>query len=201
MALPGFFSQIRLGNPTVIDPGDEIDVSGLNFAFVMHEDDDPVKERFTTWGLEADSATLYQTLSKNNKIIIGNLGYAYSLREDVHTDDNVKIPIVWTSGPLPEVDDQTTTTMQHRLHYITWQIRTAPPSTGHLVTVKVIDMDDATNFSQLTVLQTETKMMLPIPLVARQFRIRLSASVAQDYDIMSFGYSYQEMNRPYWRLS
>lgn len=80
-ALPGFFSVIRLGEKVATDPGPIIDVSDVNFAIVMHDDDSPAPNRYTTWGLEADSATLYQTLSSNNKIIIGNAGYVYKLDE------------------------------------------------------------------------------------------------------------------------
>lgn len=197
--LPGFFSVIKLGEAAVIDPGDIIDIHDLNVAIVMHDDDEPVKNRYTTWGLEADSATLYQTLSDNNKIIIGNVGYIYSLDEEIHADDGVGIPFLWESGPLPEASADENTTVQHRLHRIMWQIKTVPPTAGHLLTVKVIDMDDETNLTQLTLVQTETKMLLPITVTARQFRIRISGTVAQDFDIVSFGYTYQTLNRPYWR--
>jgi hypothetical protein len=200
MALPGFFSHIKLGAETVIDPGDIIDVSDLSFAIVMHDDDDPVPHRYTTWGLEADSATLYQTLSDRNKIIVGNAGHVYALREESHTDSGVNIPMLWESGPLPEDSEEETITMQHRLHALTWQVKTPPPvDVGYTVAVSVIDMDDSANLTAKTVIQTETKVLVPITITARQFRIRLSVSVNQDFDIVSFGYSYQSLNRPYWR--
>lgn len=199
MALPGFFASIKLGDAIITDPGDVIDIAGLNVAIVMCEDDAPVEHRFTTWGLQADSATLYQTLSDKNKIIIGNTGFVYALRETIHDDDGVAIPVLWESGPLPEVDEQAPITQQHRLHHVTWQIKTAPPTMGHVVTVRVIDMDDATNFMQLVVYQTETKVLLPITVTARQFRIRMSVLTTQDFDPVSFGYKYQTLHRPYWR--
>ena len=197
--LPGFFSVVKLGKSVVTDPGDRIDVSDLNFAIVMHEDDEPTRYRYTTWGLQADAATLYQTLSDNNKIIVGDHGIIYSLSESVHDDAGVKIPWLWESGPLPEVDAETLTTQPRRLHSVAWQIKTPPPETGHTVTVKVIDMDDADNYRQLTIVQTETKVLLPITITARQFRIRMSVLVGQDFDPISFSYSYQTLNRPYWR--
>lgn len=199
MKYPGFFSVINLNNATVTDPGDRIDVRDLNFAIVMHDDDDPVPHRFTTWGLQADSATLYQTLSEYNKIIVGNGGYVYSLSESVHSDSGALIPLVWESGPLPEADPDAPTTQQHRLHSIAWQIQTLPPVGGHIVVVQVIDMDDSTNRMRLMLRQTETKVLLPITITARQFRIRLAVSVTQDFDIVSFAYNYQSLNRPYWR--
>lgn len=196
---PGFFSIIRLGEAVVDDPGDVIDISGLNFAIVMHDDDEPVPHRFTTWGLEADSSTLYQTLSDNNKIIIGNTGFVYALDEDTHSDSGVAIPITLESGPLPEASAEETTTMQHRIHRLTWQIRTVPPAEGQLLTIKLTDVDDSTNFTQLRLKQTETKLLIPMTITARQFRIRITTSVTQDYDPVSFGYSYQTLNRPYWK--
>lgn len=111
----------------------------------------------------------------------------------------MNIPIVIESGPLPEADAEEPMTKQHRLYHITWQLFTAPPESGHYVTVKITDLDNADNFTQVVVLQTESKMLVPITLTARQFRIRLSASVNIDFDPQSFGYSYQTLNRPYWR--
>lgn len=196
---PGFFSAIKLGDGQVDDPGDKIDLGALNFAIVMHEDDEPVAQRFTTWGMGADSATLYQTLSNFNKIIIGNNGAVYALEEDVHSDDGVAIPVTVESGPLPEATPDESTTMQHRVHRIVWQISTPPPTRGHRVTIKLTDVDDSTNFTQLIIQQTETKLLLPMTITARQFRIRITVSVTQDYDPISFGYTYQSLNRPYWK--
>lgn len=199
MGYPGFFAMIKLGRAVVIDPGDRIDIHDLNFAIVMHDDDNPVPYRYTTWGLQADSVTLYQTLSDLNKIIIGNAGYAYKLDEELHSDDGVNVPILWESGPLPQVQADTATTVQHRLYSISWQIRTPPPTAGHTVSVWVIDMDNSANIAYALVQQTETKMLVPITITARQFRIRMSVKVSQDFDPISFSYRYQTLNRPYWR--
>lgn len=197
--LPGFFSVVKLGKSVVTDPGDRIDVSDLNFAIVMHEDDEPTPYRYTTWGMQADSATLYQTLSDNNKIIVGDHGIIYSLSESVHQDDGVDIPLLWESGPLPEASAEELVTMPRRLHSIALQIGTPPPATGFNAAVRVIDMDNSKNFVQLPLFQTETKVLLPITITARQFRIRLTVRVGQDFDPVSFSYTYQTLNRPYWR--
>lgn len=199
MALPGFFAKIKLGEAVIDDPGTIIDLSNVNFAIVMHDDDAPVPHRFTTWGMQADSATLYQSLTNTNKIIIGDAGYIYALKENVHDDDGVNIPLVIETGPLPEADAESSTTAQHRLHRIMWQLFTKPPVKGHEITVRVTDMDDSTNYKEMTVRQTTTKLLLPITITARQFRIKWKVDVTQDFDIVSFGYAYQTLNRPYWK--
>lgn len=195
--LPGFFAHVDLGRNPLVLPTDLIDVSTLDFAITLCEDDAPVSERFTTWGMQADAATLYQALSVRNTLIVGDAGAIYVLDEYQHDDDGVPIPTVYETMPLPEDTTEDTITTQKRLHYITWQLKTPPPSAGYKVNVKVVDVDDETNFITRTITQTKAKERVQIGLRARQWRIRWQFESTQDIDMLSFGQAIQIVSTPY----
>ena len=202
--LPGFFINVDLGKDPLVLPTGLIDVSGLNFAITLCEDDDPVKERFTTWGMQADATTLYQALSVKNTLIVGDAGACYRLDEESHDDDGIPIPTVYETMPLPEDTEEETITSAKRLHYITWQLKpniafTATTGTpvGLQVTLKITDVDDDTNFFSRTLTQFTPKMRVQIGLRARQWVIKWTFDSTQDIAMISFGQAIQNVATPY----
>lgn len=201
MSLPGFFLNVDLGNEVLADPTINTSIANLNAALVMADDDAPVKSRWTTWGLEADAMFLYQSSRDFNRIFVGNNGFIYRLDDDTHHDNGVPIPVTWTSGPLPAVDDESVAQTMKRSHEIKWTIRTTPPSTGLKVTVTLIDVDTGDSVSR-DLVQTTTQMHVDLTLRARQFRIMFTVLGTTNFDIVSLGFSYQQMStRKFTRLS
>jgi len=202
--LPGFFANIDLGKDPFTLPSGLIDVSGLNFAIALCEDDPPIVERFTTWGMQADAATLYQALSVKNTLIIGDAGACYVLDEEQHDDDGVPIPTVYETMPLPEDTPEETITTQKRLHYITWQLKptasliaSTGTAVGIIVKLKITDVDNAANFFTRTLTQFTTKMRIQVGLRARQWVIRWQFDSTEDIAMLSFGQAVQIVSTPY----
>ena len=195
--MPGFFAHVDLGRSNLSPPSGFIDVSGLDFALTMCEGEAPVESRYTTWGMQTDSATLYQSMGAKNTIIIGDEGNIYRLDEDNHNDDGAPIPQVWETLALPEDTPEIQATSMKRLHAITWQTKDLPPSSGYKITVVVTDIDDTTNKISRNVTQTTNKMRVPIGLKARQWRIWWYVETSFDFDMISFGHMFQIMHRPY----
>ena len=198
---PGFFASVILGEETssnTISNIGDLDVAGLNFALALHESDPPLVERYTTWGLQADTSLVYQTLSRKNQLVIGDAGNLYVLEDAQHTDDGLPISLVILSAPYPIPSDKEPLTTAKRLHEVTWQLRTAPPTGGQLVTISVYDVDDPTNSNSRTITQTTQKANVQLALNnARQWHFRWDITTNQDYDILAIGYKYQVLNRPY----
>lgn len=195
MYLPGFFISVDLGDAILSNPQNVIDVSNLNFAVVMAEDDAPVQARWTTWGMEADSLYLYQALTDKNRIIAGNNGFLYVLNEEEFTDGGNAIPIILTTAPLPTPDDSVSAYTMKRVHSIIWEIHTPPPIAGYEITVTLTDVDDESNTVSRTVTQYGTRMEIDLALRARQFRLTLSASVTTDFDLILLACKFQVMDQ------
>lgn len=191
MYLPGFFINVELGDEILSNPTSVIDVSDLNFALVLSEDEEPVAARWTTWGLEADTLYLYQSLTDKNKVIGGNNGFLYVLNEDEFTDAGIAIPIIFTSSPLPEITERVSLSSVKRVHRFKWGVRTPPPSSGYNITLTLTDIDDPSNTTSREVLQRTQEMDVSISISARQFRATLSTSVTTDFDLVYWSYIFQ----------
>ena len=192
--LPGFFMSVNIGESTLIDPGDDYDVSGLTFAVVMHEHSDAPQYRWTTWTLDADSLLLYQPGDAPGYVVVGNAGHLYVLTEGIKTEDGKAVPIVYTSGPLPELDDQGTTAIVHKqFHSVWWEVVTPPAGDGYVVTVKLVDVNDTTNFIERIVLQDSTRMNINMYLECRQAYLSIRTITGRDFNVTNYGYSYQNV--------
>lgn len=201
--LPGCYLQVNLGASTLQPPTTtQIDITNLNFALVMCEDDTPVQQRFTTWGMRANSAMVYQQQTSKNQIIIGYQGNIYLLDEDTKKDTGITIPLRIETVSLPEVDPSTTgpITGIRRMKEIYWQTNDTPPSSGYQIKLTLVDEDDSTNFVIRNILQYTNKMRVPMSIKCRQFRIIWELSVGTDFDIISYGYTFQNLERPYTKL-
>lgn len=196
--LNDFFVAADLGKGIATTPGGDLDIAGLNFALVLHEEAAPLVERFTTWGLQADAAMVYQTLRQKNQLIIADAGNLYLLEDDHHDDDGLPLSLVVRSIPYPIPTEKDPLTTPKRLWDVMWQTRTPPPASGHLVTVTAFDADNETVFVAVTVLQTTQKVIVRLPLAGvRQWVLQWKLTTNQDFDLVSLGYKYQLMNRRY----
>ena len=198
---PGWFASVELAGAVSTGTTSNIgvlDVANLNFALVLHEEEAPLVERFTTWGLQADAALVYQTLASPNQMFIADAGNIYLLTDDQHHDEGQAISIIRTSIPYPIPSEKDPLTSPKRLWDVMWQIRTAPPASGIVVTISATDVDTPTNTVEVTLTQTTQKVIVRLPLSgARQWVFRWDVTTTQDYDIISLGYKYQIMNRRY----
>ena len=197
---PGWFAGVTLAKKAVGPPDGigDLDVAGLNFALVLHEDAQPLPERFTTWGLQADSSLVYQTLSAPNALVIGDAGNLYVLEDDIHDDNGAPVECTLVSSPYPMPNPNDPMTGPKRIHEVTWQVRTALPIGGQSVTIGVYDVDNPDHFISKTILQVARKVRVQLSLTnVRQWRFRWNLVTKNEYDIMSIGYKYQVMKRPY----
>lgn len=192
MAFPGCFFVVNLGGSTLVTPGVNNDVAGLNFAVVMEDSTPPNPNRWTTWGLEADSLFLFQQQNEPNQVLVGNEGSIYRLDDSTALDDGVPIPVTWISAPLPTVDDNNVASTMTRTHDIKWAIRTLPPTTGLTVTLTLIDVDTGVTAAR-TLVQYTQKMHTKLTIRARQFRIQFDVTGATDFDLAYLAYTYQTM--------
>lgn len=208
--LPGFYAAVELGKGTVVPGGPKLNTASLNFAIVMNEDDDPVPQRYSTWGMATDAAVLYQANNQPNQIIMGDAGKIYLLEETRHLDDGKPILNVWQSGPLPEPEpgNGLVAISQKRIHEFWWQIAEEPPAGGYDVTLNFIDIDDpgnplVTSSGEIVrrVTQTTRKQRIQVGLRCRQFKVRISVTTDRDYCITSWGIKGQQLERPYTRKS
>jgi len=202
---PGWFASVELAAAVSTGTGGDsiiggLDVAGLNFALVLHEDAPPLAERFTTWGLQADCAIIYQTLAQPNQMLIGDAGNIYVLTDAQHHDDGHAISLIRTSIPYPIPSQDAPLTSPKRLWDVMWQVRTAPPAAGYLVTVSATDVDNPANTVSRTLTQTQARVIVRLPLSGvRQWVFRWDLTTDQDYDIISLGYKYQVLQRRYAR--
>ena len=192
---PGCFFVVNLDEGAGDPGGIDLDIGNLNVAVAMHEDDPPISQRFTTWGLGVDSAVLYQTMGDRNKLIVGDAGRIYYLTEDENTDDGVPIRTVYQSGPLPEVDADVTAESQKRIHEFWWQTADDPPSSGWIVVVTFIDADSRAAVVR-RVTQASRKMRVPVGLRCRQFLVRIEVTTATDFAPIAWGIRGQVLGRP-----
>jgi hypothetical protein len=200
--LPGAHAVIELGKAIANPSGPTLDLADLNFAIVMAEEMEELQARFSTWGMAADSGTVYQANNAGNKIIIGDAGNLYVLDPDIHSDDGVPLPLVIQTGPLPGVEDNTPANVKKRIHEISWQVATAPPPGGYLVWVTVMDVDNpTTNYRQFVVQQTTQQVLLRVGLECRQFKLRIEVTTDQTYDLITIGVKGQLLHMPYTRLA
>ena len=194
---PGCYAVIELGDAVSDTSGSGINLRGLNFAVVMAEEEAPITERFSTWGMSAESSTLYQSLDNVNQMIIGSNGKIYVLTEDTYHDDGIPIKMVFQSGPLPEPNEDVPAQQLKRLHGVYWQIANDPPSTGYIVTLTVFDTDNPTHRAVRSFTQYSRKVLVPISIQARQWKVRIEVTVDSDYAPLGVGMNYQILNRPY----
>lgn len=147
--------------------------------------------------MNCEAVTLYQALGAKNQIILGNTGKIYVLDETKHTDDGGVLDITIETVPLPEVQQGVPVTQKHRLHAVSWQVLSAPPTQGYVVTVTATDVDNPSNANARTLTQFSQEMFINLALTARQFRLKWTLTTATDFDLLSFGYKYQSVHRPY----
>jgi hypothetical protein len=200
--LPGAYAVIELGKAIADPGGPSLDLANLNFAVVMDEEMEELQSRFSTWGMAADSSTVYQANTVGNKIIIGDAGNLYVLDPNVHSDSGVPIPLVIQTGPLPGVEDNLPANVKKRIHEVSWQVATPPPPGGYLVWVTVMDVDNpTTNYRQFVVQQTTQQVLLRVGLECRQFKLRLEVTTNQTYDLITIGIKGQVLHKPYTKYA
>jgi hypothetical protein len=200
--LPGVHAVIELGKAVANPSGPTLDLADLNFAIVMSEETEEPRARFATWGMAADAGTVYQTNNASNKIIIGDAGNLYLVDPDLHSDDGVPVPLVIQTGPLPGVEDNLPANVKKRIHEVSWQVATPPPTGGYIVWVTIMDVDNpTTNYRQLVVQQTTQQVLVRVGLECRQFKIRMEVTTNQTYDLITIGVKGQLLHKPYTKLA
>lgn len=195
--LPGCYTVIELGKSTSTPSGPKLNLKDLNFTVVLNEDDAPLTERYTTWGMAAEAATLYQANNQPNQLLIGDAGNVYLLREDRQLDGGRPITMSWQSGPLPEPGENTPALAPKRIHEFWWQIDEDPRRAGFEVTVTFTDVDDPTNVVVTSIIQRTRKARVIVGLRCRQFQVSLTVTTRFDYAITQWGIRGQIMSRPY----
>lgn len=195
--LPGLFASVTLASPppgAIVNPPN---ISTINRAIVLHKSDNPAPDRFTEWVINADSTLVYQTGGALPKFYIGDAGNIYQLSESVLTDAGAAIPLTIITQALPKISEDYTITTQKRVLEAVWTMATQPPTAGYSVTFTATDVDDPTNVVTKTVAYNTRKVRIPIGLKARQWQFSWVVSVSQDFNILSWGYSFQVTHRPY----
>jgi hypothetical protein len=179
---------VTFGAPAAGGAGGTVITAGGNFAVVLTEHgDDQAPIRFTTWGLAAQTALAYQSRAAGSVIYLGNSGYIYRLDPTVFTDDGSAIPVTYTTGILPWIDDQLRpkdVEAEKILVGVSWTLKTVPGSVS--VTVTAIDADDATHTVSRMITQTTKQVSVRFGLRARRWIIVWETSSPGNFNIVEF---------------
>lgn len=200
--LPGTYGVVELGAAVVVPGGPTLDLSGLNFAICMAEETTELPQRFTTWGMVAQSSCIYQSNSAKNAIIIGRNGNLYTLDPGVFDDNGTPITISIQTGPIPAPQQYVDISALKRIHEVSWQTTTVPPTNGYDLKVTLWDVDDIDNQVVRYVNQTDTRVLITgIGLKCRQFKMRIDTTLTSNYDMHGLGLTFQVLHRPYTQQS